>query len=215
MAALHAARALLLAMSPFLGLACALTGKSEAMVPRYFTLEPPAQQATTAAEAGPRELPTAGVAPELRLGRVTAAGHIREPIVYRQSDRELGFYDDRLWSEKPSAYLERALGRVLFEEKGLRQLIAGSGPVLDVSLLALEEVRGKTPRARVQLKAVLYEDKSVRFEQTFVVERPIVAARRGDVESVGALADALAAALAQVAERIVAELHRPVSTHAP
>jgi hypothetical protein len=104
---------------------------------------------------------------------------------------------------------------VLFEEKGIRQLIAGSGPVLDVTLIALEEVRGKTPCARVQLKAVLYEDRSVRFEQTFVVERAIVAARRGDVESVGAMADALASALAQIADRVVVELHRPVPAHAP
>src|SRR6185436_5751354 len=104
-------------------LGCALTGKSDAMVPRFFTLEPAAHATTTtAARVG------AASAPQLRLGRVTAADHIEQPIIYRQSEREIGFYDDRLWSEKPDAYLGRALGRVLFEEKGLRRAVAGRAP---------------------------------------------------------------------------------------
>jgi len=187
-------------------LGCALTGKNEAMVPRFFTLEAPAHPT-----AAPVRRADAAAMPELRLGRVTAAADIGEAIVYRQSDRELGFYDDRLWSEKPSAVLERELARVLFEEKGLRRVLEGTGPVLDVSLDALEEVRGKTPKARVEIKAVLYEDRAVRFEHTFVVEQPIIERRRGDVESVAALADALATAVAQISDRVIVELLRPPS----
>src|SRR5689334_19308246 len=81
---------------------CALTQKATPINARYFSPEPAASSRSPAAERA------AGSGLELRLGRVMAGAHIRERIVYRDSEYELGFYDDRLWSERPDAYLRRA-----------------------------------------------------------------------------------------------------------
>ncbi|HEY3593834.1 MAG TPA: ABC-type transport auxiliary lipoprotein family protein, partial [Polyangiaceae bacterium] len=82
---------------------CALTSKSDPLMPRYF--DPDLSSLPTAAadtDGNPN-------APSLRLGRVTAGEHLRERIVYRQANRELGFYEERRWTENPDVYLRRAL----------------------------------------------------------------------------------------------------------
>src|SRR4051812_5919368 len=89
---------------------CALLSKSDVPTRRYFSPEllAPATRGVARSNA------------ELKLGRVTASPSISERIMFRESIHEVGYYDDRLWTERPEAYLHRALTRVLFEEQGLR-----------------------------------------------------------------------------------------------
>lgn len=196
----------LLALLPLIpGGGCALTNKAVPTIPRYFTPELPPVQPKA-------EAPRAGV--ELRLGRVTAGSHIREKIVYRSSDYEVGFYDDLLWTEKPDAYLRRALSQVLFEQERLRSVVAGGAPVLDVELVAFEELRAPRHAALVRLTFVIRDDRLVRLEQTLAVERPIAAASKDKEPAAiaAALGEAMSSAVAQVSERVIAELGRPTAT---
>src|SRR4029078_3767284 len=77
----------------------------------------------------------------LRLGRVVAGSSCPEQIPYRDSDHELGFYEERRWTERPEVYLRRALARALFEERGATRVVSGFAPTLDVELTAREEIR--------------------------------------------------------------------------
>ncbi len=178
---------------------CALTNKATPTIPRYFTPELPAVTAKS-------EAPRAGG--ELQLGRVSASSHIRDKIIYRSSSYEVGFYDDLLWTERPDAYLRRALSQVLFERERLHSVVSGMAPVLDVELVNFEEVREPSHRALVQLTLILRDDHMVRLEQTLKVERPIAAANKAQVPAAiaAALGDALNSAVSEISARVVAEL---------
>ena len=116
-----------------LPMGCALTSKADVVSPRYFSPEP---------AAGTRS-PKATDKLELRLGQVSSASHLDERIAYRVGGAEMGFYDDRRWTENPEAYLRRALERDLFEERGLSRIVTGGTPILDIELTAFEELRGQ------------------------------------------------------------------------
>lgn len=178
---------------------CALTNKATPTIPRYFTPELPAVTAKS-------EAPRAGG--ELQLGRVSASSHIRDKIIYRSSSYEVGFYDDLLWTERPDAYLRRALSQVLFERERLHSVVSGMAPVLDVELVNFEEVREPTHRAVVQLTLILRDDHMVRLEQTLKVERPISAANKAQTPAAiaAALGEALNSAVSEISARVVAEL---------
>lgn len=182
---------------------CALLGKSEPLMPRYFSPE--------TSEAGPAQggARTDGTATELRLGRVSAASHLGERIVFRDSEYELGFYEERRWSERPEHYLRRALARSLFERRGLQRIVSGGGPTLDVELTELAEVKGPSPIARVRVTYVLFDGRAVRAESTITVERPIAAVRNSEAApeaAVRAMTAALTNAVEQIVERVVTEL---------
>ena len=183
---------------------CALTNKAVPTIPRYFSPELPPLQPKA-------EAPRAGA--ELRLGRISASSHLREKIVYRSSDHELGFYDDLLWTEKPDSYLRRALSQVLFEQERLRSVVSGAAPVLDVELVSFEELRGPRHAALVRLTFIIRDERVVRVEQTLSVERPIAAAGRDKEPAAiaAALGDAMSSAVSQVCERVLAELGRPAA----
>ena len=118
---------------------------------------------------------------ELRLGRVNADAYIKDRIVHRDSAYEVGYYDDRVWTEKPEAYVRRALARALFDERGVTQLLSGVGATLDVDVVAFEEVRAPAHVARIELVYVVYDDRVVRLSRSVVVERPIAPAEGGRV----------------------------------
>jgi ABC-type uncharacterized transport system auxiliary subunit len=113
---------------------------------------------------------------------------------------EVGFYDDSRWTERPEAYVARALDRALFGSGRLRHVLAGPAPVLDVRVLAFEEVRaqsGSSRRARVALAVLLHDDRTVLLEQRFTHE---VEVRGGKIEQLVqglALARQTVATLAQ------------------
>jgi cholesterol transport system auxiliary component len=188
--------------------ACALFSKAEPLVPRYFTPEDSVVAATAAQNAGP----TDGSDPRrLRLGSVRGGSHLRERIMFRQTTHELAYYEDRRWTERPEAYLRRALARALFEERGLARVVSGSVATLEAELVAFEEIRAPTHTVRVQVIVTLSDDRVVRLQQTFTAEQPVQNARssgqRDDADAVvDALANALHQCVAQIADAVVAKL---------
>lgn len=172
---------------------CALTSKSAPVDIRWFTPE----NATVHTAAAETRTPAC----KLRLGRVTSAAFLRSRIVFRSSASELAEYDDRRWTEDPEAYVRRALARTLFEEKRAVQVVAGDAPVLDVEVVAFEEVRRGDARAgRVELTYVLHDDRDVLASGRLAVERPASSAEARDV--VAAIGLALDDMATQVAEAV-------------
>ena len=176
---------------------CALTGKSEALTVRFFTPEPLVGRFDASKRA-----PTQPS--ELRIGRISAAADLKENIAFRDGTHEVGYYDDRLWTERPDAFLGRALHRVLFEERGLRHVISGASPTLDVRLLSFEEIRAAPRRVRVQVSIVLHDERIVRVEETVTVERRLLAgAGPANAEELArVLGEALAALVGEIADRV-------------
>jgi cholesterol transport system auxiliary component len=190
--------------------ACALLSKSEPNIPRYFSPE------TASAPAAPTApMPESGL--EMRLGVVKADGYIKDKIVHRDSTYEVGYYEERLWTDKPEAYVRRALARDLFDRRGVREVVSGVGTTLDVDVVAFEEVMKPRHVGRIELTYVLYDDRIVRLSRSIMVERPIADAK-GDAAAgaaVQAMADALAAAVDGVADATVAELRSETAPSKP
>lgn len=193
-------------LAALFALGCALTSKSEATAPRYFSPERPAELSRA-----PSPAPGAGA--ELRLGRVTSASHLDERLVFRDSDQELGYYQERRWTEAPEQYLKRRLGRVLFEERGLRRVVGGQAPTLELELIAFEEIR-VAQIARVQVIVRLQDQRVVRWEETLTVDQPVAqsAADNRAAAMVEALGQALRALVDRIAERVVSELSAPAAS---
>lgn len=188
--------------------ACALLGKNEPLMPRYFSPEGGELPAPGRAAPG-ASAPRADAALELRLGRISTASYLGERIVFRDSEYELGFYEERRWTERPENYLRRALARSLFEERGVHRIVSGAGPTLDVELTELAEVKRATPIARARATYVLFDGRSVRAEATVTVELPIPPAKDSEAApeaAVRAMTGALADAVARIVERVVADL---------
>ena len=183
--------------------ACALLGKAEPRTPHYFT---PESDSTVPQATAPQR-----VQPEtrrLRLGSVSGGSQLRERIVFRDSAHELAYYEDRRWTERPEAYLRRALARALFEERGLVRVVLGSAPTLDAELVAFEEIRTPERRAHVQVIVTLDDDRGGSVQATLNIERPIrVAVANDDAAAVvEALSGALEQCVTQIAERVVNNL---------
>jgi len=195
---------------------CALTSKSDPLTPRYFSPDESrgrGQIAATTTEE--REGETR--AGELRLGRITAASYLGERIVFRDSNYELGYYEDRRWTERPDAYLRRAVARALFEDRGIRRIVSGVGPALDIDLTELAELRAP-PVVRVRATYVLYDERLVRRQATLTIERPIpgaATAKESAETAARAMADAFGDAVNQIAERVAADLRRPIRLAPP
>jgi cholesterol transport system auxiliary component len=194
-----AAVAAVLALS-LTAVGCALTQKATPAAARYFSPELPSGKSPSSTSLGP--------ALELRLGRITAGAHLRERIVFRDSKYELGFYEDLRWTERPDTYLRRALSQVLFSELGLRSVLSGAAPVLDVELVRFEEVRQPRHVAALELSFALRDERVVRRAQTVTIELPIPETDKSAAAGVMAatLGEALRSAVAQLGERIRGDL---------
>ncbi len=192
---------LLCCTSALLAAGCALTSKSEPVIPHYYSPERPS-------DVDRASVQKAGSAAELRLGRVNSASHLEERLVYRDSEYELGYYQERRWTEAPEEYLKRRLARVLFEERGLHQVVGGPAATLDLELVAFEEIRAPKRVARVQVIARLQDQRTVRWEETLTVDQPMAESPAGENagEMVAALGVALRAVVDWVADRVVSEL---------
>jgi cholesterol transport system auxiliary component len=170
---------------------CALFSKSEPLSVRYYTPSPPPSGPTGAGS---------GIA--LRLGRVDAGTFLRERIAFQASAHELGFYETKRWTERPEAYLRRELTRALFEEAGASHVLSGPAPTLDVELLDFTELRGQAHAARVRLRAVVSDGRTVLFERTFTAEQQV--ADDDDFEPVvAAMSKALSSAVSQLAQSVL------------
>jgi cholesterol transport system auxiliary component len=179
---------------------CALTSKASAVRPRFFT---PELSGSPRAPAAPETEPL-----KLRLGLVVAASHLEERMSYRVHASELGYYDDRRWSERPEEYLRRALEQELFERRQVRRVLSGTGTTLDIELTAFEELRGPPARVRLALAFRLHDDRHTSLEKSVVIERAL--APDDDVDHAqriaSGLGDALTAAVTQVSDQVVGHL---------
>lgn len=185
---------------------CTLFEKSKPLDVRYFSpeLAPATERLVTfRGDAVQPHAPRVRV----RLGRVTASGHLRERIAYRETPVRLRLYDGRRWTEVPDEYVRRALTRALFEHQPLEQALGGAVPTLDVEVLAFEEVRPNT--ARVELAYRLHDDRTVIASGTITVERPV----RG--EGFEAIVATIAAAMTEAAERVGDVVSRSVVERSP
>lgn len=184
-------RALALALGGLLAATCSLTpGAPEPL--HYYALEVGGDSGSVGGRT--RAEPAPG-APGVRVRRVHAAAHLGDRLVWRASDVEVGYYEDRRWSEPPAAVLARALERELFQVRGLSRSESGLAPAVDLELTELEIVLpGGRPDGRREVRAAL----TVRLtatDQTSLLDRSLEA--RGPVagdglpEAVGALGDLL------------------------
>jgi ABC-type uncharacterized transport system auxiliary subunit len=180
--------------------ACAFFGKSDPLEPRYYSVESGKSQAPAPAGS---ELARGQT---LKLGSIEGGSHLRDRIAYRSSDRELGFYDSRRWTERPEAFFRRALAHALFEERSLVRAVSGSAPTLEVELTDFDELLTPRHAVRVRARVLLADQRVARFEHTFSVEQPVAS----QAESFDSVADAMAVALErcvdEIGDRVVAEL---------
>jgi cholesterol transport system auxiliary component len=182
---------------------CALTSKATAVDARFFSPDFVAPAA--------RPVPAEPAPLELRLGTVEAASHLEERMAYRIHTSELGYLDDRRWSERPEEYVRRALERELFERQHIRRVLSGAATTLDVELTAFEEVRGPGPRVRLALGFRLHDDRQVSLERSLVVEVPLVA--DGDMDHAQRVASALGLALAKAVAEVGTEVVSNLQSH--
>lgn len=183
--------------------ACALTSKADVVETRYFS--PERVKPTLDSAAPPAPAPRGAI--ELKLGRVSSGTSLRERISYRDAAYELGYYEDFRWTERPDAYVRRALGRTLFEERGMHRVLGGSAPTLDVDVIAFDDLRLATGRAaRVQLKIVLFQDNLVLLEDTLTVDHAVPGEKPKFEDVIAAMAMALDSASEQVTRKVEAAL---------
>ena len=153
--------------------------------PRYFapTEPPPPPAVDDPAPIG------------VRLLAVRTPVHLREQIVWRRSDVEYGFYEQRRWTEQPSAYVERALARELFAVERIPREVASGSPVVTADVLTFEEVREPAHEARVEIAADLLDGRCLLLRQRFAASRPLAD------DDPSNLARAMGEALADVAHQ--------------
>ena len=180
---------------------CALLGKSEPHVPRYFTPEFDGDASAAPTRSQP-----------LRLGRVEGWSHLRERMAARNSAREFFYHEDRRWTERPEVYLRRALARALFEERGLVESYSGRAVTLEVELIAFEEIE-RPHGARMQARFVLRDDRVGLLQETITVEQPVAKSEGADQARavVDALSQALHTGVTRIADLVVARLAAPAS----
>jgi cholesterol transport system auxiliary component len=169
------------------------------MVPRYFSLEPAAEQRASA--AAPTNL-------QLRLGPVTSGSEIRQNLVVRNAAQELSYSEERRWTEKPEAYLRRALSQELFERRGVRRVVSGPSLSMEVELVSFEEVKRKNgSAARVAATLILHDERVVRVEKTLSLEVPVERTSAPDHsdETVRALGVALTRIVSRIADEVCRE----------
>ena len=204
-------RSLILCLAALSLQSCALFSKGEVTTRRYFSPDLPVAQNANLERRTDLQL---------RLARVSANRTLSERIMYRDSEHEVGFYEELVWTERPEAYLARGLTRVLFEERGLRSIVGGPGPTLDVELVRFEEVKAPTHVARVRITFTLSDERLVSVQKTVNLERPV--AEAAAKEALGpalaeAMGEALRDAISELSTVVMAELAKasaPIKTTA-
>lgn len=173
-----------------LALGCSLTKPTKPLPLRHFAPDIPEQARAE------------GTAPcgTLAFGRMSARTHLRYRIVHRRSPVEVAMYETLRWTDRPDVYVQRALSEQLFEREGLVQTASSSDLVLEIDVLAFEQVDAPVPGGHVKLAYRLRDNRTVVDSGTINVERP---SRTPRIENViQAIGAANEAATAELAERI-------------
>jgi uncharacterized lipoprotein YmbA len=187
---------------------CALMLKSEPVSLRFYS---PHLIAADSEQPGARgTASTVEGSVRLRLGEVEAASHLEQHIAYRDSEGELAYYQALRWTETPDDYLRQALSEEFFDRRGVRRVLNGSAPTLDVELHSFEELRFGKPRARIAFRFVLRTDEHALAEDTIQVEQLIEGPAQDDAKHAAQVTEALSVALrnavAQAADRVLQAL---------
>ena len=170
--------------------------------PRYFA---PGSVTAQGKDYDPAEAGDGGVPIQLRT--VHGTSFLRESIVWRSSSVEYGQYRDRLWSELPATYVQRALAAAL-RHTGLRLTDDAKAPALRVDVLAFDEVLLPTHAATVSLAASLRgANGTTLLDNTFTADSPIA----GDDPA--AMADAMGVALDDASAAVAAAVAAAVHAH--
>jgi uncharacterized lipoprotein YmbA len=135
---------------------CTLLTKSEPIEVVYVSPPLPAAAGATKAQA-----------PLLRVRRVSAASHLRRPVIFATAPSVFRKSEQFQWTEEPVGYLERGLGRSLFEGGPYRRALTGEARALEVVLTRFE-VDGKPEawRAVVELHLLVHDDDQALLERT-------------------------------------------------
>jgi ABC-type uncharacterized transport system auxiliary subunit len=178
-------------------LVCAGCLFHDAPPPRYFS--PPST--LTARDESPAD-PTTDR--PIRLRRVRSSAYLTEQIVWRDSDVERGFYEQRRWTDFPSRYLERAMAAALDDAPGIRRVAAGGVATLDLELVSFDEVLTPTHVAEVTVLASLRgSDQHIIFERNFSAQQPI--ANADGAAAARAMGTALDEVVQQIASQVAAQ----------
>ena len=192
-AALRAA-ALATALSTALAAGCTLLPDPPA-APRVYRV--PSSDAPAAAESAP--------AGRLRLRTVASAAYLDEGVAWR-SGVQVGIRPGVRWAERPEVVLQHALLTQLFSGGRLVRTEAIDAPLLDVDLLAFEELLDEGGDvALVELRArVLDESRDEVLSLELQSRQPLAA----DGDRTEALARALGAGLDDVCSRLAVDVVR-------
>lgn len=125
----------------------------------------------------------------------------------RYSTAEVGFHDERLWTEKPEVYLRRAMQLELFEVNGLSSVVRGAAPVLDLELVEFEEVLTPAHVGRVTVAWALGDERVVLLQRTQTFEHTLANGSDG-----AAVAQALGAALQVAVTDIATQVRTKIDT---
>lgn len=136
----------------------------------------------------------------LYLGRITAAAHLHEEMVWRISDVELGFDDLNRWVEDPALLVREALELVLYQEAGFRYSSSGGELEAEFHLRRFEERPGPEPEVCVQLFMTARGGGAPTRRREFHVHEP------ADDDGPEAAARAMGAALYRAAREVAADL---------
>ena len=162
--------------------------------PRFF--RPDSKLLRESAENDPA-LPAPRSKRAIRLRAVEGGSFLGERVVWRASDVEYGFYEQRRWRELPAHYVERALHAAFRASGRIRVTDDLRVPSLRVEVTAFDEVLTPAHQAVVEATASLRDahDQLV-LEREFTAETPI------ESDDPAAMARAMGDALDVVATRI-------------
>lgn len=196
-------------------LGCALTEKAEVLDVHYYSADTQRAPATATPAPTTPAVPGAdeqAAPPPLRLGRVSAGSHLGKKLVYRSSSVELGMYDDKRWTERPDEYVRRSVGSALFDTQRATQSLGADAPMLDLEILAFEEIaeKDKPHKGRVSVRYSLHDEQHVLGSDVVTVELDAASEDTGQI--VRAISRALAQVSERVAERVVVRLGNATKT---
>ncbi len=146
-------------------------------------------------------------APALRLGRVTAAPHLRDRITWRLSDVELAFDEESRWAVPPEDMLKEAIELSCFVTGRLLESKERGTPTLDVHL---ESFEGRIPEsdAVISIRMTLKDGDARSVASRIVRLEPPLSEVRADTLA-RALGAALDAAATEIAEWVVQTMKTP------
>jgi cholesterol transport system auxiliary component len=140
----------------------------------------------------------------LHIRRVSATTDLATRIAFGDGAYEVGYYEQRRWTESPDLYVRRALDRALCQERAFRCDGEGDAALLEVDVLRFQEVKTeKAHSALVSLRVVLTTDRPL-LDDTIQVVEPVDGTSFDDV--VAAIGRALDEAADRVANRVGSQL---------